>query len=436
MRAYDLLLKKRDGEALTEEELNYLISGYTSGKIPDYQIASWLMAVYFRGMTTEETAFLTKIMLDSGEKVDLSCLPGVKVDKHSTGGVGDTTTLVLLPLVASLGVPIAKMSGRGLGHTGGTIDKLESIPGFKTGLAQQAFLQQIADIGVAVAGQNRALVPADDLLYKLRDVTATVESMPLIASSIMSKKLASGADSIVLDVKVGCGAFMKNLEDARRLARTMVDLGEAMQRKTIAVLTQMNQPLGLSVGNALEVREAIAVLQNEGPDDLRELCLTLGSFMLYLGQKAECLESARELLKKALATGLACQKFADFLEAQGGNKEVINNPDLLPRAEFQELVLAEKDGFVGELNAYEIGRAAMLLGAGREKKDDLIDPAAGIVLHKKLGEPVKKGEALAELHTNDCSALAAAQKIVKANYILGAEKPGALPLIYEMIGHI
>lgn len=436
MRAYDLLLKKRNGEALTEEELNYLILGYTAGKIPDYQIASWLMAVYFRGMTTEETAALTKVMLNSGAKVDLSCLPGVKVDKHSTGGVGDTTTLVLLPLVASLGVPVAKMSGRGLGHTGGTIDKLESIPGFKTGLDQQAFLQQVKAIGAAVAGQNQALVPADGLLYKLRDVTATVESIPLIASSIMSKKLASGADSIVLDVKVGRGAFMKNLEDARRLARTMVDLGEAMQRKTIAVLTQMNQPLGLAIGNALEVREAIAVLQNEGPDDLKELCLVLGSVMLCLGRKADCLESAREQLEKSLATGLACQKLADLLEAQGGSREVINNPDLLPKAEFQEMVPAEKDGFVGELNAYEIGRAAMLLGAGREKKDDLIDPAAGIVLQKKLGEPVKKGEALAVLHTNDRSSLAAAEEIVKANYVLSAEKPEALPLIYEMVGHI
>ncbi|MGG3017851.1 pyrimidine-nucleoside phosphorylase [Geobacillus stearothermophilus] len=432
MRMVDLIAKKRDGKALTKEEIEWIVRGYTNGDIPDYQMSALAMAIYFRGMTEEETAALTMAMVHSGEMLDLSSIRGVKVDKHSTGGVGDTTTLVLGPLVASVGVPVAKMSGRGLGHTGGTIDKLESVPGFHVEISKDEFIRLVNENGIAIIGQTGDLTPADKKLYALRDVTATVNSIPLIASSIMSKKIAAGADAIVLDVKTGAGAFMKKLDEARRLARVMVDIGKRVGRRTMAVISDMSQPLGYAVGNALEVKEAIETLKGNGPHDLTELCLTLGSHMVYLAEKAPSLDEARRLLEEAIRSGAAIAAFKTFLAAQGGDASVVDDLDKLPKAAYTSTVTAAADGYVAEMAADDIGTAAMWLGAGRAKKEDVIDLAVGIVLHKKIGDRVQKGEALTTIHSNRPDVLDVKEKI-EAAIRLSPQPVARPPLIYETI---
>ncbi|MBA2873324.1 pyrimidine-nucleoside phosphorylase [Thermaerobacillus caldiproteolyticus] len=400
MRMVDLIAKKRDGYALTNEEIQFIINGYTNGDIPDYQMSAFAMAVFFQGMTEEETTALTMAMVHSGDVIDLSKINGIKVDKHSTGGVGDTTTLVLGPLVASVGVPVAKMSGRGLGHTGGTIDKLESVPGFHVEIDNDEFIQLVNKNKIAVIGQTGNLTPADKKLYALRDVTATVNSIPLIASSIMSKKIAAGADAIVLDVKTGAGAFMKELDGAKQLAKAMVEIGKRVGRKTMAIISDMSQPLGYAIGNALEVKEAIDTLKGQGPDDLEELCLTLGSHMVYLAEKASSLEEARAMLEKAIRDGDALETFKTFLRAQGGDASVVDDPSKLPQAKYQFELEASEDGYVEEIVADEVGTAAMLLGAGRATKESTIDLAVGLVLRKKVGDEVKKGESLVTIYSN------------------------------------
>ncbi|MED1440482.1 MAG: pyrimidine-nucleoside phosphorylase [Bacillaceae bacterium] len=400
MRMVDLIEKKRDGKALTKKEIRYIIEGYTAGEIPDYQMSAFAMAVFFRGMTEEEMAELTMAMVDSGEKIDLSEIKGIKVDKHSTGGVGDKTTLVLAPLVASAGVPVAKMSGRGLGHTGGTIDKLESIPGFHVEIDNQQFVRLVNQNKIAVVGQTGNLTPADKKLYALRDVTATVNSIPLIASSIMSKKIAAGADAIVLDVKTGSGAFMKNIEESKKLAKAMVKIGENVGKKTIAVISDMSQPLGFAIGNALEVQEAIDTLKGEGPEDLTELCLTLGSYMVYMAEKADSLEKARKLLEQSIASGKALETFKTFVSAQGGDASIVDDPSKLPHSSYTFELKAKEEGYVNEIAADAVGTAAMWLGAGRATKDAAIDLGVGLILHKKIGDYVKKGETFVTIYSN------------------------------------
>jgi pyrimidine-nucleoside phosphorylase len=400
MRTVDLITKKRDGGELTESEINSLISGYTDGSIPDYQMSAMAMAIFFRGMTPAERANLTMAMVHSGETIDLSDIAGIKVDKHSTGGVGDTTTLVLAPLVASIGVPVAKMSGRGLGHTGGTIDKLESIPGFHVEMDNSTFIELVNRNGLAIVGQSDNLTPADKKLYGLRDVTGTVNSIPLIASSIMSKKIASGADAIVLDVKTGDGAFMKEMAEAEELAACMVDIGNRVGRRTIAVLSDKSQPLGNASGKALEVKEAIDTHRGVGPQDLTELCLTLGSHMAVLARITPNKEEARKLLEQAISSGQALNKFKTFLTAQGGDASVVDEPDRLPTAKYRFEVPSSRAGFVATIAAENMGLAAMLLGAGRATKQSTIDLAVGIVLHKKIGDQVQVGDSLATIHAN------------------------------------
>ncbi|MCY8002282.1 pyrimidine-nucleoside phosphorylase [Bacillus haynesii] len=400
MRMVDIITKKQNGEELTTEEIQFFIKGYTDGSIPDYQASALAMAIYFQDMTDRERADLTMAMVNSGETIDLSAIEGIKVDKHSTGGVGDTTTLVLAPLVAALDVPVAKMSGRGLGHTGGTIDKLEAIKGFHVELSKDEFIELVNRDKVAVIGQSGNLTPADKKLYALRDVTGTVNSIPLIASSIMSKKIAAGADAIVLDVKTGAGAFMKTDEDAVNLAKAMVRIGNNVGRQTMAVISDMSQPLGFAIGNALEVKEAIDTLKGEGPEDLTELVLTLGSQMVVLAKKAETLDEAREKLIDVIKNGKALQKFKDFLQNQGGDSSVADNPEKLPQAAYKIDVPAKEAGVVSEIVADQIGVAAMLLGAGRATKEDKIDLAVGIMLRKKVGDRVEKGEPLVTLYAN------------------------------------
>jgi pyrimidine-nucleoside phosphorylase len=436
LRVYDLILKKRNGFTLNKTEIDYLIDGYVLGDIPDYQIASLLMAIYFQGMNAEETLNLTGAMVNSGDTIDLKAIPGIKVDKHSTGGVGDTTTIVLAPLVAAAGAPVAKLSGRGLGHTGGTLDKLESIPGFKTEMSLDDLVAAVSEIGVAVAGQTGNLVPADKLLYALRDVTATVDSMPLIASSIMSKKLASGADALVLDVKTGDGAFLKDQDSAFELARMMVSIGNGAGRKTVALVTNMDQPLGSAVGNALEVREAILTLKGEGPPDLEELCLQLGSWMLTLAGKCAHPDQGRDLLVKAIASGLALDKFKEMVRQQHGNDSVAEDLSLLPQAGKKVEVTAPSGGFVRRLEAEAIGLAAMTLGAGRETKDSVIDPAVGIVLNKKIGDPVQANEKLATIHARadeQAEQLASVQKMIIDAYELQDDKVEKEELILGVV---
>ncbi|MCC3358243.1 pyrimidine-nucleoside phosphorylase [Bacillus sp. REN16] len=400
MRMVDLIEKKRDGMELTAEEISFVVDGYTKGDIPDYQMSAFTMAVFFKGMTKQEQADFTMAMVQSGDTIDLSGIEGVKVDKHSTGGVGDTTTLVLAPLVGSVGVPVAKMSGRGLGHTGGTIDKLESVSGFHVEITNDDFIRLVNQNKVAVIGQSGNLTPADKKLYALRDVTATVNSIPLIASSIMSKKIAAGADAIVLDVKTGAGAFMKDLNDAKELAKTMVDIGNNVGRNTMAIISDMSQPLGFAIGNALEVKEAIDTLKGEGPADLQELCLVLGSQMVLLAKKANSLEEARALLEESVKTGKALETFKIFLQSQGGDASIVDAPEKLPQAKYQFEFEAESDGYVSEIIADSIGTAAMLLGAGRATKESSIDLAVGLVLQKKIGDKVSKGESLVTIHSN------------------------------------
>jgi len=433
MRPYDIIQKKRNGHKLNAEEIEFLIAGYTAGEIPDYQLSAWAMAVYFQGMEEEETAKLTETMAYSGATLDLSQIPGRKVDKHSTGGVGDTTTLILAPLAAACGAPVAKMSGKGLGHTGGTIDKLQAISGFKTSLTREEFINSVQENKVAVVNKTGNLAPADKKLYALRDVTATVDSIPLIASSIMSKKIAAGANAIVLDVKVGSGAFMKEYSAARELAAAMVNIGNQVGRKTVAVMSDMDQPLGFAVGNSLEVEEAIATLRGEGPKDLTELCLTLGTQMLLLSGIVESQEKARSRLETALESGQALDKFREMIDNQGGNSAVIEQPDLLPQADNKLVLEAEESGYIHRIEAEEVGISAMMLGAGRATKEDEIDLAAGIKLDKKVGDKVKAGDKLATLYYNQQEELEAAQEKLAAAYQIKSEQPEERSLIYEII---
>lgn len=434
MLSYDLIRKTRDGLGLTKDEINYLVAAFVRGEIEDYQMAAWAMAVYFRGMQAQEVAWLTEAMAGSGRRADLSGIAGIKVDKHSTGGVGDTTTLVLAPLVAAAGVPVAKMSGRGLGHTGGTLDKLESFPGFRVDLSMEEFSDRVNRAGIAVIGQTMELAPADGKLYGLRDVTATVDSIPLIASSIMSKKIAAGADALVLDVKVGNGAFMGDSEDARRLAETMVGIGEKLGLHTVAVLSAMDRPLGQAVGNALEVKEAIAVLAGGGPADLRELCLELGSRMLVLGAAETSPQQGRKRLERLLARGEALAKFRQLVEGQGGDPRPVDHPELLPQARIQKEALTPQSGWVTAIDTAGIGRVAQNLGAGRSKKGESIDLAVGLEVLAKPGDRLEKGQPLAIIHANDQEKAAAALEAIGQCYSIGEEKKEPLPLICGDIG--
>ncbi|MBL3822249.1 pyrimidine-nucleoside phosphorylase [Bacillus cereus] len=400
MRMVDIIAKKRDGKELTTEEIKFFINGYTDGSIPDYQVSALAMAIFFKDMTDRERADLTMAMVESGETIDLSAIEGIKVDKHSTGGVGDTTTLVLGPLVAALDVPVAKMSGRGLGHTGGTIDKLEAVEGFHVEITKEQFIDIVNRDKVAVIGQTGNLTPADKKIYALRDVTGTVNSIPLIASSIMSKKIAAGADAIVLDVKTGAGAFMKTEEDAKELAHAMVRIGNNVGRQTMAVISNMSQPLGFAIGNALEVKEAIDTLKGEGPEDLTELVLVLGSQMVVLAKKANTLEEAREMLIEVMKNGKATEKFKEFLSNQGGDSSIVDNPEKMPQAKYVIDVPAKTSGVISNIVADEIGIAAMLLGAGRATKEDEIDLAVGLMLRKKVGDAVKEGEPFVTIYAN------------------------------------
>ncbi len=433
MRMYDIIMKKRNGEALSKSEIDFFIEGYTKGEIPDYQVSALMMAIYFQGMNEQETLNLTMAMANSGDMLDLSAIAGVKVDKHSTGGVGDKTTLALTPMVAACGIPVAKMSGRGLGHTGGTIDKLESFPGFSTSISTQTFINNVNRIGIAVMGQTADLAPADKKLYALRDVTATVDNMSLIASSIMSKKLAAGADAIVLDVKTGSGAFMKTEEDSVALATEMAKIGRNAGRNTIAVVSDMDQPLGFAVGNALEVKEAIDTLKGQGPEDFVELCLTLGSQMLIVGGKAKEAEEAREMLLKVLNSGAALDKLAEFVEAQGGNKEAVYNTDLLPKASIVEPVYSPVDGYIEHIECEEVGICSLILGGGRETKESEIDLSVGIVLTKKVGDKVEKGETIAYIHANDKDKLATAKERFLKAYSYSETKPKKSKIIKHIL---
>jgi len=426
----DIIEKKRDGKALNTEEIEFFVSGYTNGDIPDYQVSSLAMAIFFQDMNDDERAALTMAMVNSGDKIDLSKINGVKVDKHSTGGVGDTTTLVLAPLVASVGVPVAKMSGRGLGHTGGTIDKLESVRGFNVEISEKDFVQLVNDKKVAVVGQSGNLTPADKKLYALRDITGTVNSIPLIASSIMSKKIAAGADAIVLDVKTGSGAFMKTLGDAEALAHAMVRIGNNVGRNTMAIISDMSQPLGRAIGNALELKEAIDTLKGRGPKDLTELVLTLGSQMVVLAEKASTLEEARELLKKAIQSGSALAKFKTFLSNQGGDASIIDYPERLPSARYQIQFQAKKDGIITEMIANEIGVASMMLGAGRQTKEDKIDLGVGIVLNKKVGDHVIEGDSILTIHSNKEQV---DDILDKLNESITIEDKGEVPILIHKI---
>jgi pyrimidine-nucleoside phosphorylase len=432
MRMVDVIEKKRDGKELSTEEIQFIINGYTNGSIPDYQVSAFTMAVFFNGMTDRETADLTMAMVNSGDQIDLSQIEGIKVDKHSTGGVGDTTTLVLGPLVAAVGVPVAKMSGRGLGHTGGTIDKLESVEGFHVEIENQEFIDLVNKNKIAVIGQSGNLTPADKKLYALRDVTATVDSIPMIAGSIMSKKIAAGADAIVLDVKTGAGAFMKTLDDSRELAKAMVRIGNNVGRNTMAVISDMSQPLGFAIGNALEVKEAIDTLKGEGPEDLTELCLALGSHMVYLAQKANSLEEARQLLENVIKDGSALETFKLFLASQGGDASVVDNPAKLPQAQYIIELEAKEDGYVKEMVADEIGTAAMILGAGRATKESTIDLAVGLMLRKKMGDKVQKGDSLVTIYSNFENVDSVKQKLYEA-ITVSSEPTKAPTLIYEEI---
>ncbi|HAQ4787522.1 TPA: pyrimidine-nucleoside phosphorylase [Enterococcus faecium] len=401
MRMVDLIEKKRDGNELSKEEIEYIVTNYTNGKIPDYQVSALLMAIFYQDMTNEEITNLTLAIANSGDVIDLSSLEGIKVDKHSTGGVGDTTTLILAPLVASVGVTVAKMSGRGLGYTGGTLDKLEAIPGFQIELSDEEFVRIVNESKVAVIGQSGNLAPADKKLYALRDVTATVDSLPLIASSIMSKKIAAGADAIVLDVTTGDGAFMKNIEDARRLAKTMTSIGKLANRETVAVISDMSEPLGEAIGNSLEVVEAIETLQGNGPEDLVEMCYALGSQMVVLAGKAKTTDEARTLLQEALESGKALAKFKEMIQNQGGDPAIVEHPERILTARYTMELPAKQSGVVSKIVANELGIAAMMLGAGRKTKEEDIDHAVGLKLHKKIGDTVTKGESLLTIHSND-----------------------------------
>ena len=432
MRMYDIIKNKRDNKELTKEEIEFFVKGYTDGSIPDYQVSALAMAIFFNGMTEKETAILTLAMAESGDTVDLSLFGDKTVDKHSTGGVGDKTTLIVAPIVASLGCIIAKMSGRGLGHTGGTVDKLESIEGFNTSLTNDEFFEQVKNIGIAVVGQTGNLTPADKKLYALRDVTATVDSMPLIASSIMSKKLAAGSHTIVLDVKCGSGAFMKTPEEAKALAEEMVKIGKNNGRNMAAIITDMNTPLGNNIGNSLEVIEAFEILKGKGAEDLKYVAKALASEIVSLSKNIPVTE-AENLVSDAIKSGKALEKFKEWISHQGGNVDWIENPDLFPKAEFKEEIKAENDCYISSMDAEEIGISSVILGAGREKKDDIIDMTAGIILNKKTGDKIKKGDIIATLYTNNKNSLKSSkEKFIKA-VEFSDEKPICIPLIYEIV---
>ena len=433
MRMYDLIMKKRKGEELTTEEINFFVDGFTKGEIPDYQASAMLMAIFFNKMNKRETADLTNAMVESGDKIDLSNIKGIKVDKHSTGGVGDKTSICLTPLVASLGIPVAKMSGRGLGHTGGTIDKLETFEGFSVELTEEQFMENVNKINIAIMGQSGNLVPADKKLYALRDVTATVDNMSLIASSIMSKKLASGADAIVLDVKVGDGAFMKTPETAKELAQEMVDIGKHLGRETIGVISDMDQPLGYAIGNSLEVIEAIELLKGNGPKDLLELTLTIGSNMLFCAKMAESEEEARKMLIENIENGKGLEKLKEFVKAQGGDITPIDDYSKFPQAKYVEKVTSPVDGYITKIHAEALGLIAMELGAGRATKESEIDLAVGIVLNKKRGEKVKKGDVLAYIHSNSEEKIEKARKSILENIVIEDSYDLNIPLIYDIV---
>ena len=433
MNIIQIIDKKSKGKVLSRKEIEYFINGYTNGIIPDYQVSSLLMAIKLKGMNRNETVNLTRAMLHSGDVNDLSSLPGVTVDKHSTGGVGDKTTIVLAPLVAACGLTVAKMSGRGLGHTGGTIDKLESFEGFRTDISTEKFIENVNTIGVSIMGQTANLAPADKKLYALRDVTATVDNMSLIASSIMSKKLAAGSDAIVLDVKTGSGAFMKKKEDAFALAKAMVNIGNMAGRKTIAVITDMDQPLGYAIGNALEVKEAIDTLKGKGPDDFTKLCYTLGAMMLVAGEIAADTEEATKLIKEAVESGKAYDKFVEFIGAQGGNVEQVNNPELLPKATIELPVLAGEDGYVERIICDEVGICSLILGGGRENKETEIDLSVGIILHKKVGDYVSKDTKIATLYGNSEEKLETAKERLLKAYLFSEREPEKRDLIQGII---
>ena len=434
MRTVDLIQRKRDGEELAPEEIEFLVEGYTNGDIPDYQMSAFLMAVYFSGMSDRELSPLTESMLRSGDTVDLSSIPGVKVDKHSTGGVGDKTSLIVAPLAAAAGVVVPMMSGRALGHTGGTLDKLEAIPGFRTDLTTEEFQKQLAELGLAFIGQTDRLAPADRKLYALRDVTGTVESIPLISSSIMSKKLAEGIDSLVLDVKVGTGAFMKKQVDARRLAQAMVGIGRRMDKKIQALITDMNQPLGYAVGNALEIMEASQTLQNAGPADLTKLSLELAARMIHLGKKAATLDDARRTAEKHLVDGSGYRKLKEVVAAQGGNPQALDKFELLPNATGMREVASPRAGYVSMIDAEDIGIASNMIGAGRSKKEDAIDPAVGIILEVKVGEKVDAGSVLCRLYYTKEDNVEEAAEMVEDAFRVSGQKPDERELILEVVG--
>lgn len=433
MRIYDIIQKKRDGQRLTCEEINYFVEGYTNGDIPDYQISALLMAIYLKEMNTKETIDLTNAMVKSGDMVDLSSINGIKVDKHSTGGVGDKTTLILGPMVAACGLPVVKMSGRGLGHTGGTLDKLDAIEGLRTDISKQDFIDIVNRINICISGQTANVAPADKKLYALRDVTATVDSLPLIASSIMSKKLALDSDAIVLDVKLGSGAFMKDLDHSIKLAESMVDIGEGVGRKTTAVITNMNEPLGYAIGNALEVKEAVNTLENKGPRDLLELCLELGAHMLILGEVCENIKQAKDKLMKVIENGSALNKFKELVKLQGGDVSFIEDTSKLPKAKHIIEVVSDKDGFVKSMNAENIGKYALELGAGRETKDSIINLSVGIILNKKIDEKVSTGDVLAVIHSDDLKKGKEISDKLKKTIKIGDKNKRKKKLIYGVL---
>jgi pyrimidine-nucleoside phosphorylase len=434
MRTVDLIQRKRDGKELAPEEIEFLIEGYTNGDIPDYQMSSFLMAVFFSGMSDREVSRLTECMLRSGDTVDLSDIPGVKVDKHSTGGVGDKTSFIVAPLAAAAGVVVPMMSGRALGHTGGTLDKLESIPGFRTNLTAEEFHKQLSELGLCFIGQTERLAPADRKLYALRDVTATVESIPLISSSIMSKKLAEGVDALVLDVKVGSGAFMKKQVEARRLAQTMVGIGRRMDKKVQALITDMNQPLGYAIGNALEIMEASQTLQNAGPADLTKLSIELAARMIYLGKKTATLDEARRLAEQHLVDGSGYRKLKQVVAAQGGNAQALDKFELLPNATGMREITSPRGGYVSSINAEDIGVASNMIGAGRDRKEDTIDPAVGIILEVKTGEKVDAGSVLCRLYYTKEDRVEEAAEMVEDAFSLSPQKPDERELILEVVG--
>ena len=434
MRAVDVITKKRDGLVLSKEEISFFIEGFTSGEITDYQAAAWAMAVLLKGMNAKETTDLTMAMAHSGEIMDLSDVVPIAVDKHSTGGVGDKTTITVAPIVAACGLPVGKMSGRGLGFSGGTLDKLESIPGYRTNLNTDEFKQQLKEIGIVLTGQSLDLAPADGKLYALRDVTGTVQSIPLIASSVMSKKIAAGAQAIVLDVKTGKGAFMQTLEEARQLAETMVSIGELSGRSVVAVLSNMEEPLGIAVGNAMELAEDVQTLNGKGPDDYMEHSLTLSAHMLVLGKKAKDLAQGKQMALEVIENGKAFEMLKKLVKAQGGDVRVIDNLSLLPQAKYSAEVKADADGWIGEVNAREVGETAVDLGAGRAKKGDAIDPAVGIMVRVKVGQKVKRDQVLFEVKANNPALSAAAEKRLKNAVKISAGRVDPLPLFFGTIG--